>query len=347
MDAEQRRERAEIEAHYLPNLTNIEECIIGDSHQIVKPDHLYVDENGKETPVFYNNHFEILRDAVFRDLEALIAFHPYVPGYCRSFYIDIARSSRLEGIPEIPGPINNLMLWMNPDVHSKALKLATICANLNFYIDIIGNEITPEHVGAVRIETSLTEPARFDVLTEGVCRRVEAELCDIANSRMTEVEKINALGIKLDEFKFQINPEAGRTNLHNFCFALNRTNTYLTRYSGSLNRDYHVLSAMDQLSRKINQLLVQYRFKHCENSSPMLEIRIDRCKVLVDKEELTMIYLERPEIERFLASLYRTSESKAANITRRYSAEGLTSGDLIQIVRELNPVSVDLDHLEA
>ena len=55
---------------------------------------------------------------------------------------------------------------------------------------------------------------------------------------------------------------------------------------------------MSPLRRKIDVALLEFRFIFEEMNSPILDIKIDRYKLLTDSNELKSIFLEKEETEK-------------------------------------------------
>ena len=69
------------------------------------------------------------------------------------------------------------------------------------------------------------------------------------------------------------------------------------------DKDLETLSAMYALREKINRLTLEHRFIFEQNRAPILNIRIDRCKIIVEDMHRTMIFLDREETKSLLQKL--------------------------------------------
>lgn len=76
-----------------------------------------------------------------------------------------------------------------------------------------------------------------------------------------------------------------------------------------------------------------------ENTMPILEIRIDRCKILVETEAMTMMFLDRSEIQKFQTELEKELDRKASNITGKFDFKPLTGAELRSLANDLKPES--------
>jgi hypothetical protein len=65
---------------------------------------------------------------------------------------------------------------------------------------------------------------------------------------------------------------------------------------------------MDLVRRKLDFDLLKFRFKFVENGTPILNIKIDRYRILCDSKEMTSIYLEKGEVNNFMKNMELTEQ---------------------------------------
>jgi len=173
-------------------------------------------------------------------------------------------------------------------------------------------------------------------------KNVEMKLEEKARSCDDDLSQVVAIDNLLDETKKIVQPRASTERQVDYCFALNRANYYLSRLEKDLrNKDLKTLEAMDKLRRKINIQLLEYRFMSEQNATPLFNIRIDHCKIIVKTEKHTMIFLEREQVIRFKRSLETCLDTKAQNITSTYSLDATAGSELRRIAEAINPETSD------
>ena len=73
---------------------------------------------------------------------------------------------------------------------------------------------------------------------------------------------------------------------------------------------------MSPLRRKIDVALLEFRFIFEEMNSPILDIKIDRYKLLTDSNELKSIFLEKEETKKFIVRIEESLQRKASNLKK-------------------------------
>lgn len=356
--------------NYPPDLSNLQEIGFGvkiktpdgrEVEQRVHPDVHFLGVDGKEYLVFYNTGISQLRKAVFERLQQDIKDSPYVLSYDRSALIEKASSSKSEASQRLPiqvgrtilnlvGPQSWIFLPVNSvrkiisltdkEVVSSARIRATICANLNNVEDIWGTELIPQKLRAVVVDRELNQFISLRETPRLAYEEVEERFSSIVKSDMSDRDVTIELGKCMDELERKICPRASSENTIDFCFALNRASYYLSMLERDLqNKDLKTLEVMDSFRRKVNNLMLKYRFIYERNGSPILGIRIDRCKIIVRTELTTMIFLDREETRKFTKSLNTVLDNRATNITKKYSMDSITATELRDLAESLDPNS--------
>ncbi len=355
---------------YLPDLSNLQEIGLGvkiktpdgkEIEQRVKPDVHFRGMDGKEYLVFYNNHIEQLRSLLYKRLEKEIKDHGAVLSYDESALIEkatISTSKQDYGLPiqvlRLIGncvgpqswvflPVNTarkVISWTNSEVLNRAKILSTTCANLNNALDTFGRNVNPEKICAIVFDKDLNQFIKFRDTPDERYKTIEEGFYKIANSDMSDKDMVIAMDKCMDEFERKICPRASAEQTIDFCFALNRASYYLYMLERDLqNRDLPTLEVMDKFRKKIDRMLLEYRFIYETNASPILGVRIDRCKIIVETEKSTMIFLDRAETRKFKETLNTVLDNKATNITRKYSMDSFTGPELRQLAESLDPDS--------
>ena len=127
---------------------------------------------------------------------------------------------------------------------------------------------------------------------------------EIKRKKIDDIEKLKLIDKKIKEYKKEIIPENSIDRMIDFSFVLNIISEYLSNYERSLEtKSLDLLKIMDSIRRKLDYYLLEFRYKFVENDSPILNIKIDRCKILCDSIEMKSIYLEKGEAKKFLKNL--------------------------------------------
>lgn len=356
--------------NYLPDLSNLQEIGLGvkaknsdgvEIEQRVRPDVHFRGEDGKEYLVFYNNHIEQLRSLLYKRLEKEINDHKFVLSYDKSALREKANTSTSKQNWRLPIQVLRLMgnwvgpqswvflpvntarkvvSWTDSTVLNRAKLLATTCANLNNALDTFGSSIDSEKICAVVFDKDLNQFIKFRDTPNKHYELIEKGFYNIANSSLSDKDMVIAMNKCMGEFERRICPRASAEQTIDFCFALNRASYYLHMLERDRqNKDLETLEAMDKFRRKIDRMLLEYRFISESNASPILGIRIDCCKIIVETERTTMIFLDREETRKFKKSLNTALDNKATHITRQYSIDSFTGPELRQLVESLDPDS--------
>ena len=151
-------------------------------------------------------------------------------------------------------------------------------------------------------------------------------------SYMTEFEKL------LDEYLEEIGENVSDKVKKNYlCFILNRASHYLSNNEQIIeNYDLELLKKIDKLRRKINILLLINRYKYEQNKRPILDIEIERYKILIDTLEKTGIFLEKTYVQKFIEALGNAFESKANNLKEEKDFDALSLREIQDIAKVRN-----------
>ena len=77
-----------------------------------------------------------------------------------------------------------------------------------------------------------------------------------------------------------------------------------------------LLKKCDKFRRKLNILLLKNRYKYVQNSKPILDIQIDRFKILNNDFSKLSINLTRYELKNFIYELDKSFQRKAFNLIK-------------------------------
>ena len=160
---------------------------------------------------------------------------------------------------------------------------------------------------------------------------------DIKNQKIDDIEKLKLMKEKITELKNEINPENSTNNIIDFCFVINKISEYLSNYERSLQtKEFDLLEIMDLVRRKLDFYLLEFRFKYVENDTPILNIKINRYKILCDSKEMTSIYLEKGEVKNFMKNLKDELYKKAKNIDSKHQFQDIELKDIIIVAKGID-----------
>ena len=128
-----------------------------------------------------------------------------------------------------------------------------------------------------------------------------------------------------------------------FSFILNRASYYLSQAVEQLKENFELdlLQKLDKLRRKINYLLLKFRYKYVENERAILGILIDQLKILINTNDIKSIYLEKTQVIKFIRELEKALETKATNLSKERKFEPISIEDIKEIakLRDVNIAS--------
>ena len=128
-----------------------------------------------------------------------------------------------------------------------------------------------------------------------------------------------------------------------FSFILNRASYYLSQAVEQLKENFELdlLQKLDKLRRKINYLLLKFRYKYVENERAILGILIDQLKILINTNDIKSIYLEKTQAIKFIRELEKALETKATNLSKERKFEPISIEDIKEIakLRDVNIAS--------
>ena len=160
---------------------------------------------------------------------------------------------------------------------------------------------------------------------------------EIKKKKLDDIEKLKLINEKINEYKKEIIPENSIDNMIDFIFVLNIISEYLSNYERSLEaKSLDLLKIMDSIRRKLDFYLLEFRYKFVENGSPILKIKINRYKILLECEEKTVIYLEKGEAKKFMKNLEENFDIKAKNIDANYQFQDIEFETIVKIAKEIN-----------
>ena len=365
-------EKNEILKNYLPDLSNYQQISFkiknNDKVFMLYPD-VNFEENKKGYYIFYNNNLALLKDFFTAELERLKKEHPLVLHHIGEFLNELDEKYDADTYYDPMKLISRLISYGYQPMVDKARSIAKNLIKINKIEKIFGKDLTNRICEVIvnddkeRIfDDFVFFAADFFILKSNkstkdkdkLSKRIEnlgkgylnekEILYFEAESKFRELENIYKdklnyiieLEKLLDIYMQEIGENATETEKIKFlCFILNRASYYLAHPSEQLlgNNSLEILKQLSKLRRKINNLLLTYRYKFEQNKRPILDIQIARYKSLIDTFETTSIYIQPAEVKKFIEDLEDSLERKANNLKEEKNFDSLSIEQIREIVR--------------
>ena len=344
----------EIKLNYLPNLSSYQKISIktkdkkeNDKIFDIKPDVNYIDGDSKKSYyVFYNNNLSGLKDLYQYELDRLLDKHSiilyYISDYLTKLDINIENKSNYDPL--------SMASWLlslgNQTVVDKAKTLARNLIAIKdientYYGKKLTDNICEVTVSEEELFTDLIYDKNFD---NNKYLEVEVLLSNLENIIKDHLTYINKLDDIIEKYKEEIGENiVSKDKILFFSFILNRASYYLSQAVEQLKENFELdlLQKLDKLRRKINYLLLKFRYKYVENERVILGILIDQLKILINTNDIKSIYLEKTQVIKFIRELEKALETKATNLSKERKFEPISIEDIKEIakLRDVNIAS--------
>ena len=344
----------EIKLNYLPNLFSYQKISIKnkgkkENYKIfdIKPDVNYIDGDSKKSYyVFYNNNLTGLKDLYQYELDRLLDKHSiilyYISDYLTKLDINIENKSNYDPL--------SMASWLlslgNQTVVDKAKTLARNLIAIKdientYYGKKLTDNICEVTVSEEELFTDLIYDKNFD---NNKYLEVEVLLSNLENIIKDHLTYINKLDDIIEKYKEEIGENiVSKEKILFFSFILNRASYYLSQAVEQLKENFELdlLQKLDKLRRKINYLLLKFRYKYVENERVILGILIDQLKILINTNDTKSIYLEKTQVIKFIRELEKALETKATNLSKERKFEPISIEDIKEIakLRDVNIAS--------
>ena len=346
--------KKEIKLNYLPILSSYQKISIktkgkkeNDKIFDIKPDVNYIDGDSKKSYyVFYNNNLTGLREFYKYELDRLLDKHSiilyYLSDYLTKLDINIENKSNYDPL--------SMASWLlslgNQTVVDKAKTLARNLIAIRdientFYGKKLTDNICEVTVSEEELFTDLIYDKKFD---NNRYLEVEVSLSNLENTFKDHLSYINKLDDIIEKYKEEIGENiVSKEKKLFFSFILNRASYYLSQAVEQLKENFELdlLQKLDKLRRKINYLLLKFRYKYVENERVILGILIDQLKILINTNDTKSIYLEKTQVIKFIRELEKALETKATNLSKERKFEPISIEDIKEIakLRDVNIAS--------
>ena len=333
--------------NYLPNLSNYQKIIKkvkinGKQEKIfqLSPNVNFTDQ--KNYYIFYNDNLKLLIELYKLELKEYLKKHDVVLYFKKDNLNNTLREIGFDPLPDKDsGPLKFISKTIACNWYGNVIEHANLLAKnlskLNSVIKEFSDKITGEKMCAVRVSENLFEEEIEVNPNKNNCLKFMKKIEDIKMLKIDDIEKLKLMKEKITELKNEINPESSNDNIIDFCFVLNKISEYLSNFERSLEtKEYNLLEIMDLVRRKLDFNLLSFRFKFVENGTPILNIEINRYKILYDSKEMTSIYLEKGEVKKFMKKLKDELYKKAKNIDSKYQFQEIELKDIIKVAKEID-----------
>ena len=327
------------------------------------------EENKKGYYIFYNNNLDLLKDFFTAELERLKYKNPIVLYHINKFLIKLDQKYDENKYYDPLRLLSRLISYSYQPIVDKARSIANNLVKINEIEKNIGKDFkyriceivvkddkerifddftlyaadffVSENDNSRKCTKNLSEriknlgnPKNLNE-KESLYFEVESKFRELEDKYKDKLNYITELEKLLDIYLQEIGENVTETGKIKFLsFILNRASYYLAHPSEQLiaNNSLDILKKLDKLRRKINNLLLTYRYKFEQNKRPILDIPITRYKSLIDTFETTSIYIQPAEVRKFIEDLEDSLERKANNLKEEKNFDTLSIEQIREIV---------------
>ncbi len=335
--------------NYLPNLADYQKIsvkvIYCNENKEKEAKNFYLSPNmsfnkdGNDYYIFYNNNLGSLKNIYKFNLMSIINMNKNTIDYYKNNLLDSIDSDKFNILDEKGLKKSSYILswFLKDEPYQKSINFGEKLSIINSIIKKCSDDINTENIAYITITKDLE---KFDItyISDKNYKRfnylnVEKELQNLAASNQEDEKFIEELEKCLYKFRNIIKTRISNEKIIDFCFVLNRISDYLSRLERSLEDKYlELLQKMSRLRRKIDVALLEFRFIYSEMSKPILDIMIDRFKLLTNNDNLISIFLEKGEIKNnFIKRIEESLERKASNLQKNKAYEILNWNDIREL----------------
>lgn len=346
-------QKREINDNYLISLSSFQKISIKlkDEYNDNVQKEIWPDVNYQESNVgyyiFYNNNLKQLKELYEIELKKLIKNHPVVL-YHINDYLNKLDKRFDEDVYFNPIRLFSLVVsYSYQPIVENARALANNLIKIN-EIEKKGTDIKLKFAQIIirdRFEDLFKKISDKDTFyyKQETYTQIENEFAQLEFDYKDKLSYVNELEKILDKYYEELGEVSIELKKKNrFCFILNRASYYLEQVENNKQTyDLPLLKKCDKLRRKINILLLEFRYKFGQNSRPILDIEIARYKTLNNDFSKVSIYLDRGELKTFIKKLEEAFQNKASNLKENNNFEFLNIEEIkeIAVLRSVKAIS--------
>lgn len=322
---------------------------------VIRPDGHFIGSNGKEILVCFNDNLSKLREIIFDSLKRYCSDHSVRLWAWQHYYFNRAQSkdpfmkpnigSRVFG--GLKGAISTPSMWYNVfasdtgNMVGKASFLSGECAVLNKWISEFGTRVEKSQTPCiVTFNKDLSEGGVMKI-EDPFYGTLESTLYNLSVEKSNLKDRVLSFDNILNNCLERYTPDASLDDAVAFAFPLTRIDNYLRRIEndGLDDKDPDTVFAVRTLREKINVLSLRYKFASLNEQVPLLNVRIGRCKIVLETNNKKIIFIDRTQAKAFIKEVEKKLDVQASNITRNHDFQPMTGAQLRDLVRTLNPES--------
>lgn len=322
---------------------------------VIRPDGHFIGSDGEEILVCFNDNLSKLREIIFNALKRYYSNHSARLWAWQHYFFDTAKGtdpykeatvgSRAFGM--LKGAISSPLMWYNifasdtDEIIDKTKFLSSECAWLNKWISEFGTNVG-------KSQTPCIVSFHKDLSQSGIARiedpfysTLESSLYDLSVNKSNLKDRVHGFDKLLNNCLKRYTPDVSIENAVAFAFPLTRIDNYLRRIEndGLDDKDPDTVFAVRTLREKINVLSLRYKFASLNEQVPLLNVRIGRCKIVLETDNKKIIFIDRTQAKAFIKEVEKKLDVQASNITRNHDFQPMTGAQLRDLVRTLNPES--------
>ena len=322
---------------------------------VIRPDCHLIGPDGEEILVCFNSNLSKLREIIFNALK-----RSYDDHFCRLWpweheFFDIAKSTDphmkrtagsaafagLKGAISTPLVYYNLFASDTGEIISRTSFLSRECAWLNKWMSEFGTKVEDSPTPCVvKFRRDLSQNGTIR-LNDPFYSTLEPLLYGLSVNEPNLEERVHSFDNLLNICLKRYTPDASLKDAVAFAFPLTRLDHYLRRIEndGLDDKDPDTVFAIRTLREKINVLSLRYKFASLNEQAPLLNVRIGRCKIVLETDNKKMIFIDRTQTKAFINDVEKKLDAQASNITGNHDFTPMTGAQLRDLVRTLNPES--------
>ena len=337
-----------IKKNHFPNLSNLPIKInldVDDKLLTYNPNVNFIEE-GKGYFIFYIDNLEDLRKIFKEKLKRYTQLHNVVLYFKNDNLNDSFKALKFNHGPDSNLPFFKLCSqFIGCGWYKDVLEQANLLADNLTILNKLKDEYSKEKTfNMIKVSEKLFDEGIKVFKKEELINydKYSKEIEDIKEKKMKEIDKLELISKKIDEYEKEIDPKISIDKKNEFCFILNKFSDYFKEYESlKETKGDEEVKIISNLRKKLDYKLIQNKFKHIQNQSPFLNISINNYQVICDNFDSMKIFIERCEVINFRKNLKQELENKAKNIQPKYQFEKLELTDIKKVAKEIDFTSFE------